>query len=97
MSTIIVRRGPLGHKLSQEIKSRIAITKTGFVQPVETKQKIANSLKAFFQTECGIQNKERTRLFMSGFWASPEGVNLRESLSGSMRQHYSDNFLEAGE
>ena len=91
----MTKRGrPLGHKLSEESKQKISISKTGQIHNKKTKIKISKSLKKYFNTPEGIAQREKTSLFLNGFWNSTEGVSFRESLSQSMRQYYTDHFEE---
>ena len=89
----MAKRGrPMGHKLSEESKQKISVTKTGQMHEQQTRVKISESLKKYFKTPAGIAQREKTSLFLSGFWNSQGGIEFRNSLSQSMRQYYSDHF-----
>lgn len=91
----IAHRGrPKGLKLSQETKNKIALSKTNYIHTEDSKKKISNSLKVFFTTQKGLQNREQTHLFMSGFWNSQEGLAFRNDLSIKMQQYYKLIFKE---
>lgn len=48
---------PKGHKLSEASKSKIAKSKTGYVTPIETKDKISDTLKNYWLSDVGLSRK----------------------------------------
>ena len=52
------RGRPVGHKLSQETKDKIARSKTGSIQSEETKDKISISLKEYFREQHKVSMKQ---------------------------------------
>jgi uncharacterized protein YjiK len=91
----MAKRGrPEGHKLSMESRQKISMTKTGQLHEHETKKKISESLLEYFKTPEGIAQRERTSLFLTGFWASDDGYFFRETLGQSMSDYYNEHFKD---
>ena len=85
---------PLGHKLSEETKNKISASKMGYVHTNKTKKKLSKSLKKYFKTDKGKIQRERSKLFMTSFWSSEEGLFLKEELGQSMTEYYQEHFKD---
>lgn len=89
------RRGrPTGHRLSEESKRKISISKTGLLHNEKTKKRISKGLKKYFKSPEGIAQKEKTSLFVRTFWLTNEGKEIRGMLSVSMQEHYNNHFRD---
>lgn len=91
----MAKRGrPKGHKLSEESKQKISVSKTGYIHSGRTKKKISKSLKKYFRSPAGIEQREKNILYLNSYWTSEEGQHFKESLGKSMSKYYDENFRE---
>jgi conjugal transfer/entry exclusion protein len=85
----MAKRGrPLGFKLSEESKAKISKSKTGQLHDEETKEKISDSVRAYFQTPEGIAQREKTSVCYTNFWASAQGKVIAKLISRGLKKHY---------
>lgn len=91
----MAKRGrPEGHKLSMESRQKISMSKTGQLHEFETKKKISKSLLEYFESPKGVAQREKTSLFLTGFWASNEGYFFKKILGQSMSDYYKEHFKD---
>lgn len=86
----MAKRGrPEGHMLSAETKQKISESKTGQIHTMEIRDKISNSMKAYFETPAGKRDKKRTGRRMKAYFKTPQGQAQKEKTSLFMTMFWS--------
>ena len=85
----MAKRGrPTGFKLSKESKQKISLTKTGQLHTEETKEKISDSVAAYFKSPEGVVQRTKLSECYSSFWMSPHGIKASKIISKGLKKHY---------